>query len=303
MGKTMAREDELMINRGLLKPNNFNSEMPNVKSSSSNDFSLSDAYSFYEANKAVPSPPSVASSGSDDALLCLASAAETLDKGTMVHNEGRPVLQFKQQHQQQPAAKESNTVTFEKVIEIHREVVRYRDVSSSSSTEEPPRSTYTGIRYPHEHQHVAVRQKDISTSACPLKPTNIGFIKGSYPKPKPAYTQIYKGVTIRPSSKYQAQIFHGKGQTIYLGVWLLETDAGYVFDKANAYFRVKESIINFPTLNDYLEAREREIQKRGIEILKRMKSYIKSVEDVDVKVNKILAKYAAKLGKSVPILY
>jgi hypothetical protein len=27
------------------------------------------------------------------------------------------------------------------------------------------------------------------------------------------------------------------------------------------------------------------------------------VEDVDVKVNKILAKYAAKLGKSVPILY
>lgn len=283
----MAREDE--ITQGLLSLHNSeraksSSPVPHSDSiHQSNDFSLSDAYSFYNANKIVPSPPKNETSstmGGDAALLlCLASAAETLDRG-----DPAP------QQPDQPA-KQSNTTmtTSDKVLQLHQKISP--SSSTETSTDPPTRSTYTGIRYPHEHQHLEVRTKKDSP------PTRfLAYSKGSYPKSKITYTQIYKGVTIRPSRKYQAQIFYGKGQTVYLGVWLLETDAGYVFDQANKYFGGFEQFINFRTKEDYLEARQTEVNKRGLEILKRMKSYMKTVEEVDAKVNKILGKFSAKLG-------
>jgi hypothetical protein len=283
MGKTMAREGE--ITQGLLTPHNSeraksSSPVPHSDSiHQSNDFSLSDAYSFYNANKIAPSPPDNEASGTvgGDAalLLCLASAAETLDR-----SEPAP------KQPDQPA----QMTTSNKVLQLHQKVSP--SSSTDTSTDPPVRSSYTGIRYPHEHQHLEVRTKKDSHP-----PRFLAYSKGSYPKSKITYTQIYKGVTIRPSRKYQAQIFYGKGQTVYLGVWLLETDAGYVFDQANKYFGGFEQFINFRTKKDYLEARQTEVNKRGLEILKRMKSYMKTVEEVDAKVNKILGKFSAKLGK------
>ena len=95
-------------------------------------------------------------------------------------------------------------------------------------------------------------------------------------------TSSYKGVYRVPSKRFETRFIH-----IRLGSYLLQTDAALAYDSAIRARGLEEHYnkINFDTKEDYLEAREKELENRGItidleETLSFMSSYVSKVVEV-----------------------
>ena len=82
------------------------------------------------------------------------------------------------------------------------------------------------------------------------------------PPPKPPKSK-YTGVYCNRDGKYASQVGGGKGIHHYFGRHTLESDAAWAFDEGLEKFRI-ERAKNFASVDDYLEARGREMKERGL---------------------------------------
>ena len=96
----------------------------------------------------------------------------------------------------------------------------------------------------------------------------------------------YNGVS-KSKRRFGAAKFEAKFAKYRLGSYVLEVDAALAYDGAVRGRQVKKyySKINFATEQDYLDAREKELETRGITVdLEETLAYISKVKDAISKV-------------------
>ena len=82
--------------------------------------------------------------------------------------------------------------------------------------------------------------------------------------PPKQQTSTFIGVRDKRNSRYKATISHNNKQK-HLGYYQLETDAAYAYDRAALILRGK--LVNFNAESEYLRARARELEQRGISLV------------------------------------